>query len=130
MRRKERKKCHRCYEKKKEEKNARKRTGKGAGRCLELPLDVFDADADEVVDGEADEIGVVDVESPETEDVTRRVRKGLELGLERDVDSVPTVMVLVPDEVDGFSIDLGIAIGDVAAGRGDLNDPHIPRNLT
>lgn len=81
MRRKEeRKKCHSCYEKKKEEKSARKRTCRGPGRCLELPLDGSSAGANEVVDGEADEIGVIDVESPETEDVTEGVRKGLELG--------------------------------------------------
>lgn len=81
MRRKEeRKKGHRCYEKKKEVKSARKRTGRDPGRCLELPLDESSAGADEVVDGEADEIGVIDVESPETEDITEPVRKGLELG--------------------------------------------------
>jgi hypothetical protein len=87
------------------------------------------ADADEVVDGEADEVGVIDVENLETEDVTESVRTGLELGSERDIDSVPTVMVLVPDEVDGSLIDLGIGIGDNAAASGDLNDPHIPRSL-
>jgi hypothetical protein len=45
------------------------------------------------------------------------------------VDSVPTVMVLVPDEVGGFSIDWGMEIDDVAAGRGELNDPDIPCSL-
>jgi len=71
-----RKKCHRCYEKKKEEKIARKRTGRGLGKRLELPLDLAGADADDVVDSEADEICVVDVENPETEDVTEGVGKG------------------------------------------------------
>jgi hypothetical protein len=130
MRRKEeRKKCHRCHEKIKEEKSARKRIGRGPGRWLELPLSLAGADADEVADGEVDEIGVIDVENPETEDVTEGVGKGLELEWESDVDSVPTVMVLVPDEVDRFSIDWGMEIDDVAAGNGELNDPDIPRSL-
>jgi len=73
-----RKKCHGCYEKKKEEKSARKRTGTRLGRRLELPLDVAGA---EVVDNEADdEVCVIDVENPETEEVTEGVGKGLELG--------------------------------------------------
>jgi hypothetical protein len=133
MRRKEeRKKCEGCYEKEAEKKSARKRTDRGSGRWLELPLDLAGADADEedadeVVDGE---IGVIDVENPETEDVTEGVGKGLELGWKRDVDSVPTVMVLVPDEVDGFSMDWGMDFDDVAAGSGELNDPDIPLSLT
>jgi len=95
-----------CYEKKREEKKARKRTGRGPGRCLELPLELTGADADEVVvDSEIDDICVIDVENPETEDVTEGVDKGLEVGRERNVDSVPTVMVLVFDEVDGFLIE-------------------------
>jgi hypothetical protein len=53
------------------------------------------------------------------------VGEGLDLGVERDVDSVPTVMVLVPDEVD-FPIDWGMEIDDVAASSGDFNEPDIP----
>ena len=115
-----RKNCHSCYVKKAEEKSARKRTGRGPGRWLELPLDLTGADEDKVVDGETDEIGVVDVESLEAEDVTERVGKGLELvwEWERDVDSVPIVMVLVPDEVDEISIDWGMDIDEVASGNG------------
>lgn len=78
-----------------------------------------------------DEIGVIDVESRETEDVTEGAGKVLELGRERDVDSVPTVMVLVLDEVDVCSNDWGgMGIDDVAAASGESNDPHIPLNLT
>jgi len=128
MRRKERKKCYGCYEKKKEEKSARKRTGRGLGRWLELPLDLSGIDADEVVDNETDEVSVIDVENPEKEDVTEGVGKGLELGRERDVDSVPTVIVLVRDEVDGFLIDWGMGNDDVAAGSGESNDPDIPHS--
>jgi len=117
------KKCHGCYEKKVEKKSARKRTGRDPGRWLELPLSLAGADTDEVVDCETDEIGVIDVESLEREDVAEGVGKG---GWERDVDSVPTVMVLVPDEVDGFLIDWGMEIDDVAAGSGESNDPDIP----
>ena len=68
------------YEKKREEKKARKRTGRGPGRCFEPPLVLAGADADEVVDSETDEVCVIDVENPETEDVTEGVDKGLELG--------------------------------------------------
>ena len=93
-------------------------------------MDLAGADADEVADGETDEIGVIDVENPDTEDVTEDVGKVLELGCERDVDSVPTVMVLVLDETDGFSIDWGMEIDDVAAGSGESNDPDIPLSLT
>lgn len=39
-------------------------------------------------------------------------------------------MVRVPDEVDGFLIDWGMEIDDVAARSGELNDPDIPRSLT
>ena len=124
------KECHSCYEKKTEEKSARKSTGRGPGRWLELPLVWAAVDVVEVVDGETDEIGVIDVENPETEDVTEGVGKGLELGWGRDVDSVPTVMVLVPDEVGGFLIDWGMGIDDVAASSGELNDPDIPLSLT
>lgn len=114
----ESKKCHGGYEKKTEEKSARKRTGRGPGRWLELPLDVADADADEVVvDGETDDgIDVIDVESREAEVVTEGVVGKRDC--ERDVDSVPTVMVLVPTEVDGSLIDWGMEIDDVAAGSG------------
>lgn len=41
--------------------------------------DADEEDAGEVVDGKTDEIRVIDVESPETEDVTEGVGKGLEL---------------------------------------------------
>ena len=126
----ERKKEMARYEKKKEEKSARKRTGRGPGRCLELPLELAGADADEVVDSEADETGVIDVESLEAESVVEGVGKRLELASGRDVDSVPTVMVLVLDGEDGFVIDLGMAIDDVAASSGESNDPVIPRSLT
>lgn len=130
-----RKKCHCCYEKKAVEKSASKRTGRGPGRWLEPPLSLAGADADEedageVVDGETDEIRVIEVESPETEGVTEGVGKGLELRWGRDVDSVPTVMVLVPDEVDESSIDWGMGNDDVAAGSGLSNDPDISLNLT
>ena len=130
-----RRKCYGIYEKNAEEKSARKRTGRRPGRWVELPLSFAGADADEedageVVDGKTDEIRVIDVESPETEDVTEGVGKGLELRWERDVDSVPTVMVLVPDEVDESSIDWGMGNDDVAAGSGELNDPDISLNLT
>ena len=124
-----RRKRHGCYEKRKEEKRARKRTGRGLGRWLEHPLDGVVAGADEVVDSEADELCVIEVENPETEDVTEGVGKGVELGWEREVDNVPTVMVLVRDEVDGFLIDWGMGIDDVAAGSGESNDPDIPHSL-
>jgi len=123
-----RKKCPCYYEKKTEEKSTIKRTGRSPGWWLGLPLSLAGADTDEVVDGETDEIGVIEVESLETEDVTEGFGKELELKWERDVDSVPTVRVLVPDEVDGFSIDWGMEIDDVAAGSGELNDPDIPRS--
>jgi hypothetical protein len=125
-----RKKCPGCYEKKTEEKSAIKRTGRSPGWWLGLPFNLAGADTDEVVDGETDEIGVIEVESLETEDVTEGFGKELELKWERDVDSVPTVMVLVPDEVDRFLIDWGMGIDDVAAGSGELSDPDIPRSLT
>jgi len=123
-----RKKCPECYEKKTGKKSAIKRTGRSPGWWLGLPLSLVGADTDEVVDGETDEIGVIEVESLETEDVTEGVGKELELKWERDVESVPTVMVLVPDEVDGFLIEWGMEINDVAAGSGELNDPVIPVN--
>jgi len=75
----ESKKCHGCYEKKKEEKSARKRTGARLGRWLEPPLELAGV---EVVDSEADEVCVVvvDVENPEVEEVTEGVGKVLKLG--------------------------------------------------
>ena len=38
-------------------------------------------------------------------------------------------MVLVRDEVDGFLIDWGMGIDDVATGSGESNDPDIPHSL-
>lgn len=111
-----RRKRHGCYEKRKEEKRARKRISRGLGRWLEHPFDVVVAGADEVVDSEVDEICVIDVENPETEDVTDGFGKGVELVSRGEVDSVPTVMVLVRDEVGGFLIDWGMGSDDVAAG--------------
>jgi len=72
----------------------------------------------------------VDVESLEIVDgvaVVVGATKRLELG--RDVESVPTVTVCVPDEVDGFVSDAGMGIDDVAAGSGESNDPDIPASL-
>jgi hypothetical protein len=59
------KKSHGCQEKKAEEKSANKRTGRGAGRWLGLPLDLdlAVADAEEEVD-DAETAGF-DVENPE-----------------------------------------------------------------
>jgi len=121
-----------CYENKAEEKIARKRAVRGPGRWLALPLD-WVALVELVAGSEAVfdfEIGV-EVESSlgEVEDSIAEVvgaSKELELGWERDVDSVPTVIVGVTDEVDEFSIDLGMGIDAVAEGNGELNDPDIP----
>jgi len=45
------------------------------------------------------------------------------------VVKVPTVVEAVPDGVDGFFIDWGMGIEEVAAGSGEANDPDIPLSL-
>ena len=134
----EKEKSHGCYEKRAKERSTRKRTGRGPGRWLGLPLVLAGADAvEEVVDIGAD---VVDVRSPDVngaEEVAGRedvggedVGEGLELGRKREGDRVPIVMVVVfDDEADGLSRDLGMGIDDVAEGSGELNDPDIPLSL-
>jgi len=120
------KKNHGCHEKKTEEKSASKRTGRGAERWLELPLDLelAVADAEEEVDNI--ETAGLDVENPELDVKEVDVGGRPEVGGERDGDKVPTVSVLVPDRIDGVWIDWGMGIEDVAAGSGELNDPVIP----
>lgn len=127
------------YEKKAEEEIAKKRTNRGTGRWLGLPLAPLALDVganEEVVDvkiGVEVEAGIVDVESLEMDvrvdgvAAVADASKGLDR--ERDVASVPTVMVRVPDEVDESVSDSGMGIDDIAAGSGELNDPDIPVRL-
>lgn len=138
-----RRKCNGGYEKKKTaEEIARKRTDRDPGRQLALllaPATLGAGAGVEVVEtkiGVEVEAGIVDIESLEMDATVDGVavvvsdRNGPELGGGTDVDSVPTVTVCVPDEVRDFVNDEGMGIDDVAASRGESNDPDIPVNLT
>ena len=119
-------KCNGGYKRKKAEEIARKRRDRGWLAARLAPAALGEG-ASEVVDVEVGvevKVGFIDVESLETEVV------GVAVVIGASVDSVPTVTVRVPDEVDEVARDFGMGIDDIAAASGEAKDPDIPVRLT